>query len=104
MATVLLGLKEYGLLNNLDIKSLESVFIKKLRSQYNVTKLEINNVKVLTNYFFDIVGFESDESIKNPFHNRTLEIQNIVRKAFPDKQEYEIQGFGYNFLELKNMP
>lgn len=104
MSAVLLGLKEYGLSSEIDIKSLETVFNNKLRKHYNITRLEISDVKVLTNYFFDIVGFESDETVKNPFHNRTLEIQNLVRKAFPDKQEYEIQGFGHNFLELENMP
>lgn len=104
MATVLLGLKEYGLSDSIDISTLESVFINKLRNQYNITTLEINEVKILTYYFFDIIGFESEESIANPFHNRTLEIQNIVRKAFPDKQEYEIKGLGHNFLELENMP
>ena len=104
MATVLLGMKESQIFSDINFNILESIFIQKLRTKYNIVKFQITEGHIHTQYFFDIVDFESENSVKNPFHEKTLEIQNIIRRAFPKEQEYEIKGFGYNFLELENLP
>ncbi len=103
MASILLGIQESKIGNNTDISSLESNFIDKLRIKYNIHNFEISEERISSRYFFDLINFESDTSTKNPFHDKTLEILNLLRKAFPHKLEYEIKGIGYNILNI-DMP
>ncbi len=106
MSTVLLGLKVSKLIEKNKILLLETIFLKKVRTKYNIAILKVTDDKVTTKYFFNLVdGIEEigEKISKNPFHEKTLEIQYILRKAFPDKQEFEINGYGYNIFKL-NMP
>lgn len=102
IAAILLGLKSSNLVPSIDTEHLEHEFRNKIREYYNIVNLEISEKKVNTKYFFDFIDFDPDESVKNPFHDRTLEIQGLMRKAFPLKKEYEIKGYGYDLLKLSD--
>lgn len=103
MSTILLGLKLSNQSDADNILALEEIFLEKIRTRHNIIVLSISKKKVTTKYFFDLVDGNEDsreKATKNPFLEKTMEIQYYLRQAFPEKREFEINGYGYNIFSL----
>jgi hypothetical protein len=99
LAKLMFGLTMSG---NATVKSslLQDLFIQKFRIERGVLKLEITEAEVKADFLIDV---SKRLDGKQPFHDQTIEIVNIMRQAFPNKELYKSQGHGHK-LPLFPLP
>lgn len=104
MSSLLLGLKHFNLFNESEVTQLEKKFIQTIRKNYYIVEFQLSYENVNTKYFFSLLEDESklfeEKSSGNSFNERSIEIQNLLRKAFPKRKHFEIKGYGYNVFNV----
>ncbi|MFT6138565.1 MAG: hypothetical protein ACJASM_002832 [Salibacteraceae bacterium] len=89
-----------------EIETLNEYFIQELRKKFNILSFSHNDDKVTVNYFFDLVNQEryinsKENSDSNFAFKTTIDIIDLLRYAFPNTLQYEVRGYGHNFLGLE---
>ncbi|CAM1359025.1 P-loop NTPase [Tenacibaculum xiamenense] len=121
-AVFLLGLKSFDYFKEKEDEKthLELSFLKHFRTEYLVPFFRDDGINFELKYFFDITDEttnnkksnhksfapELDDSndltlpseSPNMFHDRTMTIVELLRKAFPDRNKFKINGVGYNAI------
>lgn len=104
ISSLLLGLKHFNYLSETEIIQLEELFVQTTRETYNIAEFELSKENVNTKYFFSLLEDESEKIeeklSKNSFNERSMEIQNLLRKAFSGRKHFEIRGYGYNVFNI----
>ncbi len=100
IAHVLYALKEYSIDSNKYAEYTERIFLQKLSEKYNIISIENTNQGINCHYLFDIIdeNFESEES--DFMNSKSMEIIDLLRFAFPDKEQYNTNGIGHKFSFL----
>lgn len=100
IAHVLYALKEYSIASKNYADYAERMFLQQLSEKYNVISIEKTNQGVNCHYLFDIIDedFESDES--DFMNTKSMKIIDLLRFAFPEKEQYNTNGIGHEFSFL----
>lgn len=100
IAHTLYALKQYNIQSFEYVEKTEEIFLKKLSEQYNIISIEQNDKEISSHYFFDIIDekFETEES--DILNAKSMEIIDLLRFAFPNKEHYNTRGVGHQFSFL----
>lgn len=96
-AYVIYALKNYNNVSTSLTKQVEDLFLEDLFLKYQIIHLEHQNEAIDCAYIFDIVPDQIDEDEENIFHARTMEIIDLLRLVFPNKEKYNVKGVGNKF-------
>lgn len=66
-------------------------FISRLKNFYKIPDLAISAQEIHINYIIDVLEKTEDVSV----HDRVIEIIDLVRNAYPEKEKYNTQGHGH---------
>jgi hypothetical protein len=95
LATMMLGMHEYSEEFNSIRLELAALFDEKIQEEYQVPLLQVND-DVNVEFMIDMT---QDMEFKN-LHNKTMEVIDMLRLAYPDKAKYCSQGHGHRITEL----
>lgn len=98
-ANILLSLNLFSKESKVVYNSYLPSFIDQIKVDYRIVSLQQDNTSVKANYIFD-VETKNQESTKNYIHQKSVDIANLLRKAFPEKEFYSTQGYGHKLLIL----
>jgi len=78
----------------------EKIFLRKLSEQYNIISIDQNDNDISCYYLFDIIdeNFETEES--DFMNTKSMEIIDLLRFSYPDKEQYNVKGVGHQFSFL----
>lgn len=103
MATLLLGLKSYQTNATELIKDIEQKFIYDLRRHYNIIRFQMSGDRVDAAWFTDFAIREEDAQPRGTyFETMNLDIVDLCRRAFPDKEEYAARLINDSFIDQFN--
>lgn len=91
LATLLLGLKSSNVhKNKYVIERIEPIFVKELRTAYNIVSLDISETEITAKSFLDYSPTTQETKTKNSsiIEQHNLDIAELCRRAFPDKKRY----------------
>lgn len=117
LATLLLGLNtddkgEWGSL----INHLQGIFLKRLRTAYNIIRLDITDKEIISFSIMDYDDSKIDKTKGTIYEQHNLEIIDLCRLAYPDKLRYTsrvvkdlwTEFIGESFLQksisIENLP
>jgi hypothetical protein len=91
-SVLLLGLQTIGYSNKF-INSLKFKFKKRFFKEFNVLGFTETDEEVKCEYYINFLKFgqEEGENEDNIFHNRSIEIIELLRKSYPNKESYATQ-------------
>jgi hypothetical protein len=90
LSTLMLGMNAYSESFDLMRIKLSQIFNDRLRRAYNIPLIEIDS-EIAVDFVVDMI---SDDPTKG-FHEHTIEILDLLRTAYPDKEKYCSQGHGH---------
>ncbi len=100
LSSILLGLKVSGIKKDC-WKTLENIFVKKLRIEQLITNFNISDSRIEATCYLDYIGghnYPTNQQIKdNSTNSHLVKIINLLRKAFPEKENYHVK-FGKDDL------
>jgi len=100
IAHTLYALKKYNNQSFEYVRITEKIFLQKLSEQYNIISIDQTDNDISFYYLFDIIdeNFETEES---DFMNaKSMEIIDLLRFSFPDKEYYNSKGVGHQLSFL----
>ena len=104
LAEMLLGLYYFSVESRKLNKKFRTSFLERFRITYQVPKFEETEKTVNLHYIFNLEldGDNQDYDL----NGRSVNLLRTIRKAFPEKETYAIEGFGHevSFLELGHNP
>lgn len=95
IAHLLVGLHTYGY-DPCILKDIQEVFLEKLQREYDIPLVKCADDKIGVSFLLDVYEMESDEE-QSSFRKKTR-ILRLLRLAFPEKEQYDSQGYGHKFL------
>ncbi len=98
LATLMLGMYHYSEQFNIIRLELAPVFNEKLREEYQIPLLQ-----VAEEVSFDFVVDVTAEVQPTSWHDRTMEVIDLLRIAYPEKTKYCSQGYGHR-LDMMPLP
>jgi hypothetical protein len=97
---LLLGLQ----LNNYNtsyVIEIKNLFIERIRKEYNILFFS-ETKKIDCKYFYDPIEYDEKVIKEGDFLNSlSMEIIDLLRFAFPNKEVYSTKGIGFNFFGIK---
>ena len=88
LSTLILGLENINYSNSFLI-DLKAKFKEKLINEFNILIFNETDNEISCKYFIDYLKFEEkDKEESNIFHDKSIQILNLLRKSFPKKQKY----------------
>lgn len=90
LSSLMLGMYNYTPEFDQIRKDLAEIFIDRLRTQYCIPLLKITD-EINVDFVIDPFGKDKEVNV----HDRTIQIIELLRTAFPDKQKFNSQGHGH---------
>lgn len=94
ISSILLGLKSSEIKKDY-WKTLENLFVKKLRIEQLITNFNISASSIEATCYLDYIGghdYSPNQQIKdNSTNSHLVKIINLLRKAFPEKENYHVK-------------
>lgn len=114
LSTLLYSLKKY---NADTINEFEELFVERLRKQFNIVVFDNVKDKISCIFFTDLINEKIESESNDLIHAKSIQIIDIIRYAFPDKETYGTKGYGHEFkfipdfndssykeIPIKNLP
>lgn len=79
------------------------IFLDRFFVTHNVIALNDTNNEIVCQYFFNILKSQNNYDTGNFIHDRSIQIINQLRLAFPNKDTYGTDGYGHKFSFIPNM-
>ena len=83
-----------------DIIDYRNCFIKRFRDEYNIISLKEKNKKIESIYFFNVFDYKDNSEGQLDFNQKSMDVINLLRNIYPNKEEYITEGKGYDFMDL----
>lgn len=80
----------------------ESVFLQKLYIKYNIIEIQKKENIIDCTYFYDILDEEIETSKSYIFHEKSIQIVDLLRFAYPKMELYKTKGIGHKISFLSN--
>ncbi len=103
-ADLLLGLQHANLTCKKIADRILPQFFREFQILEQVTEIEDDQERVKIHFFFDLAQFASPENETNPFHEKTLRLIRLIRRAIPFRKTYSSQGYGHRIQALQTFP
>ncbi|MFA9189546.1 hypothetical protein [Flavobacterium magnesitis] len=105
-----LSLKDFSILlfglqlnnyNSLYVIEIKNKFIDRIRKEYNILFFS-ETKKIECKYFYDPIEYDEKVIKEGDYLNSTsMEIIDLLRFAFPNKEVYSTKGIGFNFFGIE---
>lgn len=82
-------------LNSLRNKYLD-IIIEKLRTLYTALRIDVSDSEIHFDYIIDVINYDTQTSL----NDKSMEIVDVLRYAFPDKAKYYVKGHGHKIKML----
>lgn len=79
------------------------IFLDRFFVSHNVISLNDTNNEIVCQYFFNILENQNNYDTGNFIHDRSIQIINQLRLAYPNKDTYGTDGYGHKFSFIPNM-
>ncbi|WP_405226362.1 hypothetical protein [Dokdonia sp. Asnod1-B02] len=102
ISVLLLGLQSINFSTDF-INHYRNLFVSRLMEEYSIVDLiESNDNHISCKYIIDYLKYEfEEEKEKNYLQNKSTEILEILRNAFPDKDSYSVNAVNNSFLNIE---
>ncbi|TCC92415.1 DUF4297 domain-containing protein [Pedobacter frigiditerrae] len=96
LSTLMLGMYLNDTFTNQFRISNHGIFIEKLKETYSIAGFSLEDQEVKADYLVDIL--QQDQKIS--LNDRSVEIIDLLRRAFPDKLKFTVHGIGHQLDAL----
>jgi len=100
LAHVLYAFKKFNKKSLIYADKVEQVFMQKLSKTFNVISIEQVGGSINCYYLFDIIDEEVETEETDFMNAKSMKIIDLLRFAFPDKENYGAKGVGHQFSFL----
>lgn len=80
----------------------ESVFLQKLYIKYNIITIQKEESIIDCIYFYDILDEKIETSKSDIIHEKSIQIVELLRFAYPKKEVYKTKGIGHKMSFISN--